>query len=294
MEDSDWLCQDSGLAEEEGSESLLETCEMANKERGQQEDSEKQEEVKVAINGNQREDTDNINNFKEVNFDEARERDQEKKVSLGEELVKETLEKREDDRSKEKREDERSQSAEQAEGQETERETHKMQRSREDDGKESQEEKDKELSASFDNLDPHDPSTMEEQQGQEEIASPETPGSPGPHGLAVDPKPQVSQEKKSQEVVKNEEQETRQTPPPPKIQSAIARFQSQASSPSLQMKSGIKSLAEPGRPCNLLWNRENTQHHPNKSEENNSSEAHEEEGPPPIIKVSELKKRFEA
>ncbi|KAG7240761.1 hypothetical protein INR49_026533 [Caranx melampygus] len=297
LEDSDWLCQDSSLAEEEGSKSLLETCEMANEERGQKEDSEKQEEVKVTINGNQREDTDNIKNFKEVNFDKARERDQEKKVSLGEELVKETLEKREDDRSKEKNEDERSQSAELAEGQETERETHKMQRSREDDGEESLEEKDKELSASFNNLNPHDPSTMEEQKGQEEIANPETSGSPGPHGLAVDPKPQVNQEKRSQEVVKNEERETRQTPPPPKVQSAIARFQSQASSQSLQMKSGAKSLAEPGKPCNL-WNRENTQHHPlpgsNKSEENNSSEANDEEGPPPIIKVSELKKRFEA
>ncbi|KAG7223752.1 hypothetical protein INR49_026434, partial [Caranx melampygus] len=289
LEDSDWLCQDSSLAEEEGSKSLLETCEMANEERGQKEDSEKQEEVKVTINGNQREDTDNIKNFKEVNFDKARERDQEKKVSLGEELVKETLEKREDDRSKEKNEDERSQSAELAEGQETERETHKMQRSREDDGEESLEEKDKELSASFNNLNPHDPSTMEEQKGQEEIANPETSGSPGPHGLAVDPKPQVNQEKRSQEVVKNEERETRQTPPPPKVQSAIARFQSQASSQSLQMKSGAKSLAEPGKPCNL-WNRENTQHHPlpgsNKSEENNSSEANDEEGPPPIIKVS--------
>ncbi|XP_022611185.1 DENN domain-containing protein 1B-like isoform X1 [Seriola dumerili] len=296
--DSDWLCQDTSLREEEGSESLLAACEMGEQERGQNEGREKQEEVKVLINGNQGKDIDNRNNFKEVNFEEERKKDQEKRESLGEEPVKETSQKQEDEGLKEKREDERNQSEEVAEGQEAERETNKMQKivGREDNGKENQEEKDKDAQGSLNYLKPLDPNTVEEQQGQEETANPETSGSPGSHSLAADPKPPAGQEKRNEEVVKKEEQEITQTPPPPKVLSAVARFQSQASSQSLQAKSGTKSLAEPGRPCNLSRSRENTQTHPpwdsNISEENDRSEAHEE-GPCPI-KVSELKKRFEA
>ncbi|XP_071360618.1 DENN domain-containing protein 1B isoform X2 [Trachinotus anak] len=296
-EDSDWLCQDTSLQEEEGPESLLAACEMGEQERGQKDDKEKQEAVKVAINGNRGEEIDNGNNFKEVNFEEERERDQEKRVSLGEEPVKETLEKKEDEGLKDKREAESNQSEEIAEGQETERETSKMQKgvAREEEAKENQQERDKEVTGSLNSPNPHDSNTMKEQQGEEERANPETTGSPGPQSLAADPKPPAAQEKRSEEVVQKVEREIKQTAPPPKVLSAVARFQSQT--PGQSFQSRTKGLAEPGRPCNLSRSRENTQTHPpcdsSVSEENNGSGEHEEKSRPPI-KVSELKKRFEA
>ncbi|XP_040002074.1 DENN domain-containing protein 1B isoform X2 [Xiphias gladius] len=299
MEDSDCLCLDSSVPEEEGSESLLAACEMGEEDRGQREDGEKHKKVKVAINGNQLEEIENRNNFKEVKFEEERKRDQEKGVILGEEPVKETSEKQEG--LNEKSKDERNQSEEVAEGQEIESETNKMQKgvAREEEGKENQEEKDKDLTGSLNKLikrKPHDPNTVAEPQGQEETANPETPASPGPQSLAADPKPTAGQEKRSEEAVKKEERGIRENPSPPKVLSAVAHFQSQASSQSSQVKSRVKGLAEPERPCNVLWSRDNTQTPPcdsNISEENNLSEAHEEEDSPPI-KVSELKKRFEA
>ncbi|XP_040891544.1 DENN domain-containing protein 1B isoform X2 [Toxotes jaculatrix] len=301
-EDSDWPCLDTSVPEEEGSESLLAECEMGEQERGQREDGEKQEEVKVAINGNQGEEIDNRNNFKEVKFEEERKRDQEKRASLGEEPVKLTSSKQEDEGLTEKREDEGKQNEEAAEGREAERETDQMQQdlAREEEGKENQKEKDKEATGSLNNLiklNLHDQNTVGEQQGQEETANPETTASPGPQSLTAEPTPPAGQEKRSTEAVKEEEREIRQTPSPPKVLSALARFQSQGPSPSFQVRSRVKGLTEPGRPSNTLWSRENTQTHPphdsKTSEENNRSEAHEGEVPPPI-KVSELKKRFEA
>uniref|UniRef100_A0A8D2ZNG5 DENN domain containing 1C n=1 Tax=Scophthalmus maximus TaxID=52904 RepID=A0A8D2ZNG5_SCOMX len=291
--DSDWPYLDPSVPEEEGSECLLATCEMEEKDRGQREDEEKQEEVKVAINGNQGQEKENRHTFEEVRFEEMR-------VSLGAEPEEETSEKREDEGLKAKREDERNQSDELAEGQETQRETKEMQKvvASEEEGNENQEEK--EVTRSFNELrklNNHYPNMVEERQGQQETDIPDSTVCPGPQSPTADPKPPAVQEQRSEEAVKKEERGSGQMPSPPKVQSTVARFQSQASSQSFQVKSRIKGLAEPGRPCNALWSTEKTQTHrpcdSNISEENNCSGAHEGKDPTPI-KVSELKKRFEA
>ncbi|XP_037619834.1 DENN domain-containing protein 1C isoform X1 [Sebastes umbrosus] len=287
-EDSDWLCLDTSVPEEVGTESLLAACEMGEQESRQREVREKQEEVKVEINGNQEEEEiDDGNNFKEVKLEEeTKQEGQEKRVSLGEDLVKEMTEKREDEGLKEKREDEQNQGEEVAEGQEVEKGTNEMQRgeAREEEGKEKQEDKGEEVT--LNQLNPHHPNA-EEEDNLKSTASPE------PRSLVDDPKPPAGQEKISEEAVKKEEQEERPTPSPPKVLSAVARFQSQAHSQGFQVKSKIKELAEPGRPCNMLRSKENAQTRPPcDSEEKKCSEGHEEEDPP-LIRVSELKKRFE-
>ncbi|XP_044045875.1 DENN domain-containing protein 1B isoform X2 [Siniperca chuatsi] len=298
--DSDWLCVDTSVPEEEGTESLLSAHEMGEQERGKGEVTEKQEEVKVAINGNEEEETDSRNNFKEVKLEEERKKDgQEKSVSFGEDpAVKEMAEKREDDGLKEKTKDGQNRSVDVVEGQkeQTEKGTNEMQKgvAREEEGNQNQEEKGKEVTGSLNTLNPHHPDTVEEQQEQEDNLKPTA--SPGPQSIIVDPEPPAGQEKSSEEAAKKEEWEMRQSPAPPKVLSAVARFQSQAYSQGFQVKSRTKELAEPGRPCSTFRSRENAQTHPprdsNISEENNRSEGQEENLPP--IKVSELKKKFEA
>ncbi len=272
---------------------------MGEQESEQKDVREKQEEVKVAINGNQEEETDGRNNFEEAKLEEERKKDgQEKRVSLGD-PVNETAETREDKGLKEKREGEQNQSEEFIEGHETGKGTNEMQKgvTTEEEGKENQEEKGKEETGSLNKLtklNPHHPNTVEEQQGQEGNLKPTT--SPGPQSVIVDHEPPARQEKGSGEAVKKEEQERRQAPSPPKVVSAFARFQSQAHGQGFQVKSRTKELAEPGRPCNMLKSRENATHPPcdsNISQENKHSEGREEEDKP-LIKVSELKKRFEA
>ncbi|KAM9362692.1 DENN domain-containing protein 1B [Symphorus nematophorus] len=292
-EDPDWLCQDTSVPEQERTESLLAACELGEQESGPREVREKQEEVKVAINGNHEEETDNRNNSKEVEAGEGRKIDgQEERVSLGEDTVKETAEKREDEGLNEKREDEQNQSMEIVEGKEMEKRTNDMQEgvTREEEGRENQEDTGKEDTGSLNKLtrvNSHHPSTVEEQQGQEDNLKPTA--SPGPQALNVVSKPPAGQEKRSEEAVKKEEWQMGQTPSPPKVLSAVARFQTQGFQ--------VKSRAEPGRPCNMFRSRENAQTHPpgdsNTSEENNSLEGCSEEDLP-SIKVSELKKRFEA
>ncbi|XP_008300940.1 DENN domain-containing protein 1C isoform X2 [Stegastes partitus] len=278
-EDSDWLCLDTSVPEEDRTESLLTACEKEEQERGQRQDGEEREEVKVAINGNRKE-IDDKNNIKEVKSEEAREKDQEKKVSLGEDPVSEMAEKRENE------------SLEEAVGQETDRGTSEMQKivSREE---EIQEKKSKEVGDSLHKLVKLNPSSVEEQQRHE--ANPETTVPPEPQRLAADLKPPAGQERKSEEAARTEEQEVRQIRSPPKVQSAVERFQSQASSPSFQVKSRTKALSEPPTPSSVFRSREGAQTHLpcDLPHTNNRSEAPEEEERP-AIKVSELKKRFEA
>lgn len=280
-EDSDWLCLDTSVPEEEGTESLLTACEKQEKEREQRQDGEEREEVKVAINGNQ-EEIDDKNNFKEVKLEEKREKDQEKIVSLGEDPVSEMAEKEE------------KKGLEEAVGLETERGTNEMQKL----VTTEEVEESKEVGDSLNKLmklNPHHPSSVEKQQGHEETVGPETTVPPGPQSLAADLQPPAGQEKKNQEAERKEEQEVRQIRSTPKVQSAVERFQSQASSQSIQVKSRAKALSEPGRPCNVFQSRERaqTQCDSDVSHSNNRSEAPEEEERP-AIKVSELKKRFEA
>ncbi|XP_042340614.1 DENN domain-containing protein 1B isoform X2 [Plectropomus leopardus] len=295
-EDSDSLCLDTSVLEEEGTESLLAVCEIGGKESTQREVEKKQEEVKVAINGKQEEEIDNGNNYEEVKVEEVTEAEShEKRVSLGEDPVRAIAEIREDEGLKEKRKDERSQTEEVAEEQEVEKRANEVQKdeAREVEGEKKQEEKGKEEAESLNKLSPHHPNVEEEQQRQEDNLL--LTASAGPQSLTVDPKPPADDEKKSEGAINKEKQEM--TPTPPKVLSAVARFPSQGHSQSLQVKSRIKALAESGRPCNTLWNRENAQTQPqcdfNVPEGSNRSEGHEEEEPP-LLKVSELKKRFEA
>lgn len=303
-EDSDWLCMDTSVPEEEGLESLLVACEVGEQEGGQGEAREKQEEVKLAINGNRGEEIDSRNNSKEVKLEEEKKKEYlEKRVSFAEGPVIETVEQREDEGLKEKREN---QSKGVVGGHEMEKGTNEMQRdvARVEEGKEKMEEQSKEATESLNKLiklNPQceHPDIVEEQQGQEETPSLKTAASPGPRHLAADLTPPACQEKRGEEVVKKEEREMRQTPSPPKVLSTVARFQPQGPSQGFQVKSRTMGLAEPERPCSKFRSRENAQTHPSRdsnipSEANSCSEAHEDEDPPPVIKVSELKKRFEA
>ncbi|XP_053273330.1 DENN domain-containing protein 1B isoform X3 [Pleuronectes platessa] len=295
--DSDWPYLDIRVPEDEESESLLARCEKGENNR-QREDGEKQEEVKVVINGKPGGEKENTNTFKEVEFEEKRKKEgEEMRESLGEEPAKD---KREDEGLTEKREDERNQSDEVTEGH---RETDQIQTDVAIEEKnENQDDKEKEVKGSLNTLiklNPHDRNTVEEQQGQQERANPESTASSGPQSLAADPQPPAGQEKSCEEAVNKSERELRQLPSTPRVLSAVERFQCHGSSRSLLVTSSTKGSAEPGRPGNVLWSKENTQthdvlpRHSGPSEENDCPEVHKEEDSP-LIKVSELKKRFEA
>ncbi|XP_034452943.1 DENN domain-containing protein 1B isoform X3 [Hippoglossus hippoglossus] len=294
--DSDWPNLDIGVPEDEESESLLARCEKGENNSGQREDGEKQEEVKVVINGNPGGEKENTYTFKEVKFEEKRKKEgEEMRESLGEEPVKD---KREDEGLTEKREDERNRSDEVTEGH---RETDQIQKGiATEERNENQDDKEKEVTRSLNTLiklNLHDRNTVEEQQGQQERANPESTASPGPQSLAADPQRPAGQNKSCEEAVNKSERELRQIPSTPKVLSAVERFQSQGSSQSFQVRSSTKGSDEPGRPGNVLWSKENTQTHHvlprHSSEENDCPEVHKEEDSP-LIKVSELKKRFEA
>ncbi|XP_053187558.1 DENN domain-containing protein 1B [Scomber japonicus] len=303
-EDSDLLCLDTSIPEEEGPKSLLVACAIEEQEEGQGDTREKQEEVKVAINGNKGGEITDKNNSKEVKLEEeTKKEDPEKRVCFGEGPVIETVEQQEDEGLKGKRE---SQTKDVVEGHETE-EIKKIQKNVAS-GEEERERLEEQNEVETDSLNKliklnpqsdHHPDTVEEQQGQKETPSVETEASSGSQSLAADLTPPAGQEKKSEATVKKEEREMKRTPPPPKVLSAVARFQSQGPSQDFQMKSRAKGLAEPERPCSVFRSKENTQTHPScdsntQSDANSCSKEHEEEDPPPIIKVSELKKKFEA
>ncbi|KAJ4918550.1 hypothetical protein JOQ06_023032 [Pogonophryne albipinna] len=255
-EDSDSLCLDTSVQEEDRTESPLAVCDIGQQKGG------RQEEVKVAINGN-KEEIDGGGNFKEVKLEEeTKEVGQEKRVSLGEEQLIGIGDNCEDEGLKEERESEQRQSDEVAEGQELEEVTNEMQKG-ETKGEEGKEQEKDDLNK----LNRHHPNAAEEQQELEDNLEPTS----GLQSLIVDPKP-------------------------PEVMSAETRVQSQAQSHGFQVKARIQERSEPERPCKTVWSRENTQTHPpcdsNISEKKNASKNGEDE--PPLIKVSELKKRFEA
>ncbi|XP_019939279.2 DENN domain-containing protein 1B isoform X2 [Paralichthys olivaceus] len=296
-EDFDWPYLDIRVPEHEEPESLQARCESDENERGLREYGEKQEEVKEVLNGNQGGEKENTNTFKEEEFEEQRKKGgEEMRESLGEEPVKD---KREDEGINEKIEDERNKSNEVTEGH---RETDKIQKGvATEERHENQDNQEKEVTRSLNKLiklNPHDRNMVKEQQGQQESANPESTASPGPQSLVADHQPPAGQEKKCEEAVMKTEQELRQTPSTPKVQSAVERYHCHTSSQSFQVRSRIMGSSEPGRPGNVLWSKENTQTHhvlPRHldTSENNCPEVHEEKKAPPI-KVSELKKKFEA
>ncbi|XP_063332732.1 DENN domain-containing protein 1B isoform X2 [Pelmatolapia mariae] len=297
--DTDWPCMDTSVPEEEGLENMNMQSENKTEEpkNGQKQDGEKREEVTGAINGNQAEETDDQNKFKEVKLEENIEKqDQGEGVSLGEHPVNKISAER-DEGLKENKEDEQNQTEEVIAEPEMERETHESPKAREEE-KESQLEKNEEVRGSLSKLmnpNPQHPNSVEEEQNQGKEAVPDTTVPPGPQIPAVDPNPTSVQEKKIEVAARKLEQEVKQTPSPPKVLSAAARFQSQGSTQSFQVKSRVKAFTEPGKPCTVFRNRENAQMpcDSNTSETNNRTEEAEEEERPPV-KVSELKKRFEA
>ncbi|KAL3996126.1 ribosomal RNA-processing protein 9 [Sarotherodon galilaeus] len=296
--DTDLPCMDTSVPEEEGLENMNMQSENKTEEPkiGHRQDGKKQEEVTGAINGNQAEETDDQNKFKEVKLEENIEKqDQGEGVSLGEDLVNE-ISAKSNEGLKENKEDEQNKTEVNAEP-EMERETHESPKPREEE-KESQLEKNEEVRGSLSKLinpNPQHPNSVEEEENQGKEAVPDTTVPPGPQIPAVDPNPTSVQEKKIEIEARKLEQEVKQTPSPPKVLSAAARFQSQGSTQNFQVKSKVKAFTEPGKPCTVFRNRENAQMpcDSNTSETNNRTEEAEEEERPPV-KVSELKKRFEA
>ncbi|XP_034543363.1 DENN domain-containing protein 1C isoform X2 [Notolabrus celidotus] len=174
MEDSDWQSLDTGMPEEEETESLLAACEIREQDSGRE-----QEEVNAAINGNQEEETEDRNDFKGGESEEERKTAcQDKRESLGEDAMKETTENQE---AEELKEDEQNQTEESAEDEVTEKGTDEMQKdaTREEEEKENQENK-------LTTLNPHHP----------------------------DPEPPVAQDNREEAVQKEEQEIRQTSSPP--------------------------------------------------------------------------------
>lgn len=263
-------------------ESVPRVCKMQELEGGQQDVKEEGKEVNLAINGNREEEIIDRNKPKEV-LEEKTKDGLEKKVSSGEGPVRQTSLKPEEEKE-EQAEDE---------GQEEDKTTNEILKepTREEQGEEDQQERDKDGTDSLNKMMKlnlhHD--MAEEQQGQEDALK--------PTALMTDSEPPACQENQQEEAAGTEEREMRPSACPAKVLSAVERFQSPAPSWGFQVKTRAKEMTETRRPCNKLQSREDActplLSDSNISEENNHSEGHEEEDPP-SVKVSELKKRFEA
>ncbi|XP_014860241.1 PREDICTED: DENN domain-containing protein 1C-like isoform X1 [Poecilia mexicana] len=280
-EDSDWHGLDSSLPEEEGAGCLLVASEVAEHEAKQREVREKQRESDGEIN--EKQEITNSDNFKEVKMEE--EPSKEDIASFGE-SSQETTEGKEDERMKDDRKDEGTQSEEVAVLQEEEGKTNSVQ---ENETKEEMKETQKDT-----NNDSTETLNLKcvnrEDLPLNSVGEPQNDATvpPEPDDVTAESKPPPSEEKESDKTPKKEEQGPRVTSPPPKVLSAVARFQCQPhGQQGFQLRSVSKNSAEPALRC-----REKVQT-PCELDANRNAEASEEEDRPPI-KVSELKKRFEA
>ncbi|XP_014901188.1 DENN domain-containing protein 1C isoform X3 [Poecilia latipinna] len=280
-EDSDWHGLDSSLLEEEGAECLLVASEVAEHEAKQREVREKQRESDGEIN--EKQEITNSDNFKEVKIEE--EPSKEDIASFGE-SSQETTEGKEDERMKDDGKDEGTQSEEVAVLQEEEGKTNNVQ---ENETKEEMKETQKDT-----NNDSTETLNLKcvnrEDLLLNSVGEPQNDATvpPEPDDITAESKPPPSEEKESDKTPKKEEQGPRVTSPPPKVLSAVARFQCQPhGQQGFQLRSVSKNSAEPALRC-----REKVQT-PCELDANRNAEASEEEDRPPI-KVSELKKRFEA
>lgn len=254
---SDWSCLEESVQEEDVAESPLAPRDQEQK-YGQIEET-KQEDVKEAIDGNQEEEELEESNNCE---DEGKEEEEKKAsdeigVSSEEDGNKTEVEElKENDKEKENQIIEEDRSCE------------VMKELQQPQQRGDQEEKERtEVSP------PHQ-NTAQEQQEQDTRLKPADLQS-----RVTDEPPQKM----------SDEAEKRPTLPVPKVMSAAAHVQSHAHSRGVQVNSRTKEPAE-NRTSVLLWSREEVQTPANKSKEKNS----EEEEELPLIKVSELKKRFEA
>lgn len=283
-EDSDWLCLDNGVGQQ--AEGVLAATEMGEQANEVQKIT-KHDENKATIKKNQDEET-NVNNATDLRAEESRDREsKEKRVSLGEVTGRGVAEKREDE-EKVKLEYEQEQSLAVTQGQETREGKSKILKEVTSEQKVNENQKNRDNREETESLNKltkpssHLPNTVQEQQAQNDV---QYTGPP------------ADQEKTKLEPAKEDEPEVRQTLSPPKVLSAVAHFQSRVHNQGFQVKSWAKDPAESKRACNMFQSREKAQTHlscqPNKSEENHCSEGQEVEDPP-SIKVSELKKRFEA
>lgn len=237
---------------------------------GRAEDGEKRKETSAAINRKQvEEETHSRNNFQEVKSEEEKRR-----KDPGEDGVNEMTEADENEGLIKKRSDDNGQSEEE---ERQERGINKIQESvTKEEGKEINEKSNG----------PKEPlerciklTSVEEQTA----VPPET------QIHAEDHKPADNREKTREIPRKNEKQVVRPTSSHSNVTSAATRFRSQASTQDFQIRSIPKVSAESVFCC-----REKTQRHPpGDSDSNKSAETPEEEDLPPL-KVSELKKRFEA
>ncbi|XP_032418021.1 DENN domain-containing protein 1B isoform X2 [Xiphophorus hellerii] len=283
-EDSDWHGLDTSLPEEEGAECLLVASEVTEHEATQREVREKQRETDGEIN--EKQEITNSDNFKEVKIEEERSKEDHENIASFGESSQEMTEGKDDERIKDERKDEGIQSEEVAVLQEEEGKTNNTQ---ENEAKEEIKETQKDTNNdSTDTLNlkcvnREDPLLSSVEKPQSDATVP-----PEPDDVTAESKPPPSEEKESDKTPKKEEQGARVTSPPPKVLSAVARFQCQPySQQGFQFKSTSKNSAEPALRC-----REKVQT-PCDLDTNKNAEASEEEDRPPV-KVSELKKRFEA
>ncbi|XP_054896963.1 DENN domain-containing protein 1B isoform X2 [Poeciliopsis prolifica] len=283
-EDSDWHGLDTSLPEEEGAECLLAASEVTEHEAKQREVREKRRENDGEIH--EKQEITNGDNFKEVKIEEERSKDDHESTASFGESVQEMTEGKEDKIIEDERKDKRIQSEEVAVLQEEEGETNNTQ---ENETKEEMKETQKDTSndstetLNLKCVNREEPLLNSVERPQSDAAVP-----PEPDDVTAESKPPPSEEKESDKTPQKEEQRARVTSPPPKVLSAVARFQCQPySQQGFQLKSISKNSAEPA-----LRRREMVQTRCDL-DTNQDAEVSEEEDRPPV-KVSELKKRFEA
>ncbi|KAM4595069.1 DENN domain-containing protein 1B isoform 1-T1 [Fundulus diaphanus] len=283
-EDSDWHCLDTSLPEEAVAECLLVETDVAEHEARQREVREKEKDTNGEIND--KKELSNINNFKEIKVEEeGGKEDQEDKASFEEISAKEMTEGTEDESVKDTRKDDEIKSEEVAVVQDGEKEKNGMQDNETKEAmKETHEGNNNDskegLNLKCINRDGPLSNSVDEQS--------EATVMPGPDNIAADPKLPASQEKECDKTPRKDEQWVRLTTTPPKVLSAVARFQDQPySQQGFQLRSTSMNPAEAVFRC-----RQKVQNLCD-SDTNKNSEAPEEEERPPV-KVSELKKRFEA
>lgn len=223
---------------------------------------------------NQEEELDERNNLKEVEAEAEGGPDdiREDGVSLGEEPVENPAVLRDEREEELKDDDEECDEDKEREG------TDKGTDEREEHQEEGQEEKSKEEVSD----------SLSKVTKLEETPGPEGNLQPAASLSAIrgeEPRPD-----NQDEAVKTEGKDATKTSSPPKVLSAVARFQSQAHVQGLPVKTRAKELAG----SNVFWSREKAQlSDSNKADSDDRSEERDEEVLP-VIKVSELKKRFEA
>uniref|UniRef100_A0A3Q2G070 Uncharacterized protein n=2 Tax=Cyprinodon variegatus TaxID=28743 RepID=A0A3Q2G070_CYPVA len=284
IEDTEWHCLDTSLAEEEGAECPLVATDVDEHEARQKEDRGKEKEANGELNGKQ--EINNINNFEEIKVEEEESKEkQENMARFDESSVEEITEGLQDKRIEDSRKDDEIQSKLVALVQEEEEEKKDVQENEtKEEAKEIQEGKNivsKETNSKCINR--NDPLSHSVEELQNEAAVP-----PSPSNNAANPKHSASHDENIDKTPKKEDG-TRLTSPPPKVHSAVARFQAQqCSQQGFQRRTISKNSVEVPLRC-----REKVQTLYDVNT-NKNIEAPEEEEERPLVKVSELKKRFEA